>query len=123
MAITPIQNITGNITAPVELEPFIKNSGDDKSAGAISQFLNNAIALIFIIASIVFVFMILWGGWELITSGGDKERVANARKRLTYAFIGIIFFAIAFAIIGVIGTFTGFEFNIDNSILPPPPAT
>jgi len=42
--------------------------------------------------------------------GGDKEKIASARGRIFNAIIGIILFAIAFAIIRVIGQFTGFTF-------------
>lgn len=76
----------------------------------ISKFLNNLITLIYTISTVAFVLLIIWSGFEWLTSGGDKEKVASAQKRLTYAFIGIGVEAIAFALINVFGTFTGFKF-------------
>lgn len=102
------EDVFGKIQPPDALKPFTSAGGN--GAGGISLFLNNLISLIYTGAAIVFVFMILWGAFEWITSGGDKEKVGNAQKRITHAIIGIILFAIAFAILQVIGVFTGFTF-------------
>lgn len=98
----------GEIRPPAELLPFIQSGG--AGAGGISLFFNNLISLIYIVASVVFIFMILWGALEWLTSGGDKEKVSNAQRKITNAFIGIVLFAIAFAILQVLGIFTGFSF-------------
>lgn len=100
--------VFGTIRAPQELIPFITQGGS--GAGGISLFLNNLIILIYSIAAIVFLFMFIWGAFEWLTSGGEKEKVANAQKRITHALIGIVLFAVAFAVISAVGIFTGFEF-------------
>lgn len=82
----------------------------------ISTFLSNIVTLIYIIASVVFVFMILWGALQWISSGGDKEQLDNAKKRITQAIIGIILFAVAFAILRAFDTFTGFTFFIPKGV-------
>lgn len=104
-----VKTVFGEITPPNELLPFIAAGGS--GAGGISLFLNNLIVLIYVIAAIVFIFLILWSAFGWMTSGGDKEAVANARNRLVYAIMGIILFAVAFAIIKLVGTFTGFNFT------------
>lgn len=76
----------------------------------ISTFLNNVIILIYMIAGIIFVFMILWSGVQWILSGGDDEAVKSARNRIMYAIIGIVVLSITFAIAELIGIFTGFKF-------------
>lgn len=103
-----MRDIFGEIRPPAELLPFIQRGG--QGAGGISLFFNNLIGLIYIVASVVFVFMLLWGALEWLTSGGDKEKVSNAQRRITNAFIGIVLFAAAFAILQIIGVFTGFVF-------------
>jgi hypothetical protein len=99
-------DVFGFIKPPPELQPILNKGG----AEGINFFLNNIIALIYIVAAVVFVFMMLWGALEWISSGGDKEKVGNAQKRITHAIIGIVLFAITFAIIQVVGIFTGFTF-------------
>lgn len=79
-------------------------------AEGISTFLSNAIALFYVIATVVLVIMLIWGAFDWIISEGDKEKVANARNRILNAIIGILIFAAAFGIIRVLGQFTGFSF-------------
>lgn len=104
----PICATFGKIEAPDPLEGMLE--GDPTGAGAISKFLSNGINLIYSLAAIVLIFMIIWGAFQWLTSGGDKEQLASAQRRIIHAIIGIIIFAAAFAIISVLGTFTGFRF-------------
>ena len=76
----------------------------------VSKFFNNLISLIYIIAAIVFVFMIIFGALQWLTSGGDKDAVKAARDRIIHAIVGFAILAAAFAIIKLVGTFTGFTF-------------
>lgn len=103
-----IKDRFGTISPPPALEELIRR--DPTGAGGIGQFLSNLIALIYIAASIMLIFMIVWGAWDWLTSGGDKEKLQAARQKIIHAIIGIVLFAAAFAIIQVLGTFTGFTF-------------
>lgn len=102
------RGVFGTIQVPNEILPLIRKGGE--GAGGISLVLSNLINLIYVLATIIFVFMLIWGAFEWLTSGGDKEKVAAARSRLINAFIGIVLFAVAFAILRLVGTFTGFTF-------------
>lgn len=106
----PFGEVFGKIQAPDALKGLI--SKDPTGAGGISTFLSNLIALIYSLAAIVVIFMLIWGAFEWMTSGGEKEKIDSARRRIISAIIGIILFAIAFAIIQVLGTFTGFTFFV-----------
>ena len=101
------RGVFGTIKAPNEIVPLIRQGGE--GAGGISLILNNLIILIYMLAAVVFIFMILFGAFQWMTSGGDKEAVAGARNRIIHAIIGIVLFAVAFAVIQVVGTFTGFN--------------
>ncbi len=105
-----VEDAFGKIVAPTAIQQF--NAGDPTGAGGISKFLSNLIALIFSLAMIVLIFMILWGAFDWLTSGGDKEKLTNAQRKLINAFVGIVLFAVAFAVIGVLGKFTGFTFFV-----------
>ncbi len=104
IAVDP-RGVFGTLKPPPELQPLVSKG----AAGGISLFLNNLITLIYEIAAILVVFMLLWGGLEWILSGGDKEKVGEARKRIVNALIGLAILAVAFAILQVFGIFTGFE--------------
>lgn len=103
-----VKKAFGKIPVPGVLGGLIQNN--PTGAGAISQFLTNFIILFYSIAAIVLVFMLVWAAFEWLTSGGDKEKIAAAQKRILHAIIGIILFAVAFAIIRILGVFTGFTF-------------
>lgn len=105
---TPVENVFGKIQAPDALKGFLQK--DPTGALAISQFLSNLVILIYSLAGIVLIFMLLWGAFEWLTSGGDKEKLSSAQKKIINAIIGIVLLAIVFAIIQVLGTFTGFTF-------------
>lgn len=98
----------GKITAPSPIAGFLEKN--PTGSGAISEFLSRAVVLIFSIAAIVLIFMLLWGAFEWMTSAGDKEAIGKARSRIINALIGILLFAVAFAVIQVLGVFTGFTF-------------
>lgn len=102
------RGVFGTIRPPDEILPLIRKGGE--GAGGISLVLSNLVNLIYMVAGVVFVFMIIWGAFQWLTSGGDKEAVAAARGRIINALVGIILFAIAFAVLSIVGTFTGFTF-------------
>lgn len=104
--LNPVCAAFGKVTPPSPVAEFLKN--EPTGAGAISQFLSNFIALLFGIAAIVLIFMIIWGALDWTTSGGDKEKLAGAQKRIVHAIIGMILFAVAFAALAILGRFTGF---------------
>lgn len=100
------ESVFGEISAPDFLQPLVNKGG----AGGIGFFLTQVIGLIYVAATIIFVFMILISGFQWIISGGDKEAVGKARGRLIWAIIGITILALAFVIIRAIGQITGFTF-------------
>jgi len=50
------------------------------------------------IAALISVIYIIVGGFSYITSSGNAEKVQSATKTITYAIIGLIVIALAFAI-------------------------
>lgn len=101
-----IKDVFGKIEPPKEIKSLTGGTG----AEGISKMLSSIVEIIYIVASIVFVFIVIISAFQWIISGGDKEAVGNARKRLTYAIIGITMLALAFVILKAIGQITGFEF-------------
>lgn len=69
----------------------------------VGQLLTNALTIIFVIAALAVLFMLIIGAFNWIISGGDKEKVEGARKRITNALIGLAILALAFLITVVVG--------------------
>jgi len=90
----------------------------DKGYKTLGNFTTNVLTLSFGLAVLVVLVMLIWGAFEWISSGGDKEAVGKARNRIINALIGIAVLAVAFALARVAGQFLGFD--ISNISIPTP---
>lgn len=60
-----------------------------------------------ICAAIWFLFQILYGGYQWLSSGGDSKQLTSARDRLTHAFIGLTIVVAAWALLAMVSAFFG----------------
>jgi hypothetical protein len=93
------------VTAPdsPKLPEHLLNSSPDLG----SSIINNALT-IFITAGIIAATIVaIWAGLQWATSNGDKQKVAQARARLTWGIIGLIIIFLSFFIINVFGHLFG----------------
>lgn len=77
--------------------------------GMVQIILLNVISLFFAVGGIGVVIYFIWGAVDWIMAGGDKEKISNARKKMTNAIIGLILLALSFAIIRTVGSIAGFD--------------
>lgn len=88
----------------------IKNVGDLISA---------AIGSAFLISFLLVFVMLIWGGVQWITSGGDKDNTQKARDRITHALVGLAIIAGAWALMKLIEFFFGISvlggFNLPSA--------
>lgn len=75
------------------------NQNQDPSKNPVNHLINVAASIIALITGIAAVIFVIVGGLTMVTSAGKAEAVANARKRITYAIIGLVIVALAWAII------------------------
>ncbi|HCS79203.1 TPA: hypothetical protein DIV55_05705 [Patescibacteria group bacterium] len=68
------------------------------------------VGVVLIIAAVLAFIFLLLGGIQWITSGGDKAGLEAARNKITNAIVGLIIVASAWAIMLLVGQFTGLEF-------------
>lgn len=73
-----------------------------------SGIIGAIIGTIWVIAVIVTLFFLVWGGIKWITSGGDKAKIEQARSTIIAALIGMgVSFLAYFLVNFVFGVFTG----------------
>lgn len=102
--LTGTNAVFGKIVAPESVEKLgIGSFG-------ISKFLSMLINFIFAISTVILIFMLVISAMQWMLSGGNKDTVAAAQKRLTWAIVGMVILALAFAVANVVGVFTGFSF-------------
>ncbi len=92
---------------PLDLLP--KGQFVPLSSITITGLINAAINISLIIASILFVFNLLFGGIKLIISGGGKDKVEIAKRQIINAFIGIFFVFSAWGIMNLLSQFFGID--------------
>jgi len=85
----------------------------------LGDFITNALQISFIVAIILVLAFLVWGAFDWITSGGDKEAVGKARSKIINALVGMAVLAIAYAIFTLAGQFLGF--NVKEFTIPTPP--
>jgi len=78
-------------------------SNGTKATGNIGLILKNVIILFFTVGGLGFTIMIFWGAVDWILSGGDKEKIAGARKRITTAITGLVVLSLSFLIMVIAG--------------------
>lgn len=102
------------ITNPVISGRIRESTGPEFFA----KFLPMLITLALVIASIIFLFIMLLAGISWMMAGGDKAQVESARSRLTNALIGLFIVFTVFALIQVIEGILGINLlTIDLSNL------
>ena len=67
-----------------------------------------------IAGSIWFMFQLLFGGYEWISSAGDTKKLTTARQRIMNGFFGLVILVAAWIMIAVIGQFFGYDILVSN---------
>ena len=75
----------------------------------------NIINFLAIFAGVVAVFFLIFAGFKFVTSQGDPEKVAAARRTMVFVLWGSLIVATSFLILMLISQFTGV-----SSIAPKP---
>ncbi len=75
----------------------------------LGKFITNIIGLAFGVAIIIVLIMLVWGSFDWILSGGDKDAVGKARGKIVNALIGLAVLSVAFALADFGAKFLGFS--------------
>jgi len=69
---------------------------------ALAKLFETGIRLFIIIAGIFLIIYLLWGAYDWIVSGGEKEKIAKAQAKITNAVIGMFLIFVMLAVWGLI---------------------
>ncbi|HVX58088.1 MAG TPA: pilin [Candidatus Saccharimonadales bacterium] len=75
------------------------SSSTGANTDALQKFAKKVITWFSILVGAASVFMIIYGGFRYITSGGESGRVGAAKNSLLYAIVGLVIVALAQLII------------------------
>ena len=63
------------------------------------------ISIIFFAAVLIMFIFVLWGGYKMMVSQGDKKNVEEARKMILNSILGLVIVFLSFLFINTIGFF------------------
>ncbi|EKE15467.1 MAG: hypothetical protein ACD_12C00007G0003 [uncultured bacterium] len=95
-----IDDLFGGISPPATM-----NIGGNDPVQGLGNFIAFGINMFILIAGIFLILYLLWGAFDWINSGGEKEKIAKAQSKITHALIGM------FLIIAVLTIFIAFAGN------------
>ena len=104
-AIGAVAVLPGQVMAQKTMNPLGDNGDVTKPMGFakdLGSVINSVLSFALVIAALLVLFYLVWGGIEWITSGGDKGKTESARNKITSAIIGLIILAAAYAIFSLV---------------------
>lgn len=84
---------------------------------SLGQVIGTGITYVFVVAAIIALAFLIWGGLKWIISGGEKQAVQSAKDHIIAALIGLVVIFLSYVILSLILTFFGistFSFNLPN---------
>jgi ABC-type Fe3+ transport system permease subunit len=81
--------------------------------GDILQIFETFLALALIVASLLCLVFIIWGGIRFILSAGNEDTIKKAIHTIRYAIIGLLVTFIAFFVVSWIARLLGIPFQLD----------
>lgn len=87
--------------------PVLGTLGNQTGVSFFQKLLPAAINLVFVAGAIIFFFMLIMGGIQWISSGGDKGGLEAARGKITNALVGIVILFSVYAVAKLIEIFFG----------------
>jgi len=96
--------LPGNVTLK-EPDNF-KFAGE---AGKLGNVLSSLLTYVFPIAGLILLVMLILGGFELLTSGGNPDTVKAGQGKVVSALIGFLIVFVAWWLMQIIETVLGFK--------------
>lgn len=103
---------------PLGLEGIIEERTGFTAIEIFNKVISGTVALLTIIAAIWFIFIFISGAISIITSGGDKTKLTQAKDKLTTGIIGLVVVIAGVFIIDFIGSLLGFNILRGARLIP-----
>lgn len=91
------------------LGPLGKFSNTMEAFTKFTNVFSTAIGILTVSAGIWFIGQVFIGSFQWLSSGGEKQGVENARKRITNAIIGLFIVVASYALISLVGLVFGLD--------------
>jgi hypothetical protein len=75
----------------------------------VGSFFTSVVRAVLAFTALLFLFMVVWGGFNFLNAGGDPKATDAARSTITNAVIGLLIVLASFAIIEIITRISAFS--------------
>lgn len=80
----------------------------------IEDLFRNIISVAAGLGFVAMLVLLVLAGIKYITSGGEPKAIQSAHQTITWAFLGVVFMAVAWIILQLIKAFTGIDVTVFN---------
>lgn len=94
-----------SITGPLQ--------GIDKLTDLINVLIN---VILFPLAGVIVFFILIWGGYDLLMSQGEAEKIQAGKNKITTAIIGLVLLVTSYLITRIIGYIFGLGGGVFGNI-------
>lgn len=101
----------------IDIRPGGDTIAGQAEAFSFSGLIVTAINALFVLAVIIFFFMLVLGGIRWISSGGDKGQTEAAKSQITSAIIGLVITLSSYAILELVALVLGLESIFDALVI------
>jgi len=93
-----MNNQLGEITGAPQLD-LINVDAPEETLG---NFITWILDIAFGVGILIVLAMLIWGAYQFMTSGGNKQKLSDARNRMIWSVVGLIVLAASWAITSAI---------------------
>jgi len=73
----------------------------------IADIINNVVPFIMSLAGVILFFVLMWGGFDYVTSQGAPEKLKTANAKITAGVIGFVILVLSFLITRILSYIFG----------------
>ncbi len=95
-----------------------KESNVSKAVDYFNNIVSRILGIMTIIAGLWFLLHLINGGYNYMNAKGDPQKINEANKKITSAFIGLIIVIATYAVISLLGNILGFKILQPQEIIP-----
>jgi len=83
------------------------------AAAGVGGIISMLLSFLYAIAAVILFFLFVWGGFDILTSQGNEEKVSSGAQKITSGVVGFILLLLAFFVTRVVA----FVFGLDTSFI------
>lgn len=73
----------------------------------LGDLVNTLMSFLLPIAGIILFFILIWGGYDILMSQGDSDKVQSGKNKITAGVIGIVLLVLSYLITNILGYIFG----------------